>query len=140
MSSKPKKGKAVAKKQAEEKPVKPVRQEIKKPGGRVPRATVSSRHGFGIIARAGKGFSRGELTGASLTARLAGKWRVPTDFRRRSVLDPNVQALKKWFTAQPHKVETATPEPVMEEKPVKKRAVRKKKGVEQFRGPQPGRS
>ncbi len=125
MSGKPKKTRTLAKKEP-----KLARQEIKKPSGHIPIATVISRHGTGMINRAGKGFSMGELSSADLPVNLAGNWGVPRDFRRRSVLEPNVQSLKKWFTVHHTKVEAAPPEPAGEAKPTKKRATRKKKAAE----------
>ncbi len=129
MSVKPKKSRPGPRKRTEAKPKTAVRQEIKKPTGHVPKANVISRHGVGMITRAGKGFSIGELSAASLPANLAGEWGVPTDFRRRSVLEQNVEALKKWHTAPSHKVESTPPRKIPEEKPAKKRPPRKKKGA-----------
>ncbi len=121
MSEKPKKSRAASKKAP-----KPARQEIKKPSGHVPTATVSARHDATMILRHGQGFSLGELSEADLPVNLAGKWGVPRDFRRRTVLDPNVNSLKKWFTVHHQKVEAPPQVAVAEGKPAKKRATRKK--------------
>ncbi len=128
MSAKPKKSRSATKKQAEAKSAEVVRHEVDKPSGHVPKANVISRHGVGTITRAAKGFSMGELSRVSLPANLAGRWGVPTDFRRRSVLERNVEALKKWHTAPYHKAEAAPAATKAEERPVKKRAPRKKRG------------
>ncbi len=123
MSEKAKKKAKVAPKKDQ----KPARLEIKRPSGRVPTANVSSRKGTLIVLRGGKGFSRGELIGAELPFDLAGKWGVPRDVRRRSVLEPNVGSLKKWFSPPRREPEAPHPERTPGEKPVKKRAARKKK-------------
>lgn len=130
MSEKTKKVRAAPRKSP-----KPAKEEIKKPVGHLMPATVSTRHGTGMIVRAGKGFSMGELSAINLSAKLAGRWSVPRDFRRRSVLEPNVQSLKNWFAAPHHKPAALPaepvpePKPVAEAKPAKKRTVRKKKGA-----------
>ena len=67
-----------------------------RPTGRVPGAMVMSRHGSSMVTRPGRGFSLGELSGAGLAPRLAARWGAQVDFRRRSVLDDNVNALKAW--------------------------------------------
>ena len=66
--------------------------------GRAPQAMVTARHGVGTLTRPGRGFSIGELSGGGLAPRLAAKWGVSVDFRRRSVLDGNVSSLKAWNT------------------------------------------
>jgi ribosomal protein L13E len=137
LSEKGKKGKPESKK-AEPKRVISV---ITKPKGSTPSALVSSRHGIAMVERAGKGFSMGELAGASLPLTIARRWGVSTDSRRRSVLEPNVQLLKGWFTPprrneQPvqrkvvKKEEPAKKRTVRKEEPAKKRTVRKKKASE----------
>ena len=89
MSSKPKKSK---KKEPE-----PIPKEAPShPTGKVPEAAVSSRHGTEMVTRLGRGFSLGELSSAGLPPRLASQWGVRVDYRRRSVLDGNVSALKSW--------------------------------------------
>ncbi len=92
MSSKPKKSKSEKTKAAEA----PVKEAPKRPAGRVPEAMVSARHGTETVTRPGRGFSLGELSSAGLAPRLASKWGVRVDVRRRSVLDGNVSALKGW--------------------------------------------
>jgi ribosomal protein L13E len=129
LSAKVKRAKSAPKKES-----KPARQEIKKPAGKVPGATVSARHGIVMIQRSGKGFSMGELASVGLPMKLAGRWGVPRDFRRRSILEPNVQSLKKWSAGSHRRSEAPAPAPALqpaaEEKPVKKRAARKKKTEE----------
>ena len=132
MNSKTKKSKPRAKKEMGE-PGKAVPKEWR-PSGRAPEAAVASRHGVDIISRAGKGFSKGELSGASLPGKLASAWGVPTDIRRRSVIEANVESLRKWYsppakaTGKPARAAAAPAEgPTTPEKPAKKRAVRKKK-------------
>jgi ribosomal protein L13E len=70
--------------------------EPSRPSGMVPRAMVVARHGTGTVKRRGRGFSLGELLRVGLAARLATKWGVRIDYRRRSVLDGNVSSLKAW--------------------------------------------
>ncbi len=84
-------------KKSETKPAaKPAKEGPKRPSGRVPMAMVSSRHGTDTVTRLGRGFSFGELAGAGLAPRLASKWGVSVDLRRRSVLEHNVSSLKSW--------------------------------------------
>ena len=97
---------------------------IAPPSGRAPRAVVSARHGLGMVERAGKGFSSGELSKVGLSTALALRWKVPVDFRRRSSLDPNVAALKKWYT-HPKKAEAA-PQPKPAQAAPAKRTAKKK--------------
>jgi ribosomal protein L13E len=68
----------------------------KRPSGKAPEAMVSSRRGVEMVTRLGRGFSYGELSGAGLSPRLASQWGARVDSRRRSVLDDNVGALRKW--------------------------------------------
>ena len=125
MSSKQKKGRGKPKgeKPRKEKVVEEVEEEVKKvekavvkearkvereverkaprhqqprPSGRVPVATVRSRHGTTMITRPGRGFSLGELSGGGVPPGLAAKWGARIDSRRRSVLEGNVSALKAW--------------------------------------------
>ena len=67
-----------------------------RPEGRAPQAMVEARHGTGMITRAGRGFSLGELSGGGLTPGLAARWGVRVDARRRSVLEGNVGSLRAW--------------------------------------------
>lgn len=107
----------------------------KRPEARVPEATVLTRHGIGMITRKGKGFSMGELSGAGLRRGMATEWGVAVDVRRRSVLDGNVESLKKWrsHSGQELKVEGKIREVEEElekvEMEVKKEAVEVKKEV-----------
>jgi hypothetical protein len=85
-----------------------------------------------MVARPAKGFSLGELSRAGFPAARATPWGVRLDSRRRSVLEPNTQALKDWFapprkTPEPPTKAEKTPKP---EKPAKKRAPRKKRKEE----------
>jgi len=73
-----------------------VTEQLARPSGKAPDAMVTSRHGQGVVTREGRGFSLGELTGASLTPRLASGWGVRFDPRRRSTLGGNVDSLKAW--------------------------------------------
>ncbi len=98
-------------------------EKAEKPVGRIPFPLVRSRHGIASIERRARGFSEGELKEAGLAAPLARAWGVPTDVRRRSVLEANVAAVKKWFTP-PKKPETSAPRPAA--KAVRKKAPRKK--------------
>jgi ribosomal protein L13E len=86
--------KAKAEKKPESKKVEKARPA--RPSGKAPEATVTSRHGSGVVTRRGRGFSLGELAGAGLSPRLASGWGLMLDTRRRSVLDANVSSLKSW--------------------------------------------
>jgi ribosomal protein L13E len=106
---------------------KPARPVVQKPVGRVPTAMVVARRGTETVEREGRGFSKGELSGAELPPLLAARWKVPVDLRRRSVLRANVSALKKWFV-RPKKPRPAEGrKPVQAEKRTRKAAPRKKK-------------
>ena len=70
--------------------------QLTRPVGGAPEPMVTARHGEGEVTRVGRGFSMGELTGASLTPRLASSWGVRLDARRRSTLQSNVESLKGW--------------------------------------------
>ncbi len=96
--------------------VEPIR-----PKARPPMASVSSRHGTGMITRHSKGFSLTELGGVGLGFGQAKKWRVPVDLRRRSTLEPNVASLKKWYQppAKPAPKTTPSPPPKAETKAIK---------------------
>jgi ribosomal protein L13E len=87
------------KKEVKETPREVMKKQVVRPQGRAPFASVMSRHGTEMVTRRGKGFSFGEIEGASLPLRLVGVWRVPLDSRRRSVLEDNVTVLKKWYVA-----------------------------------------
>jgi ribosomal protein L13E len=129
LSARGKKTRAKSKK--EEVPVESPKES--RPTGLAPTAMVSARHERGMITRRGKGFSVGEMSQAKLKVKLASAWGVPTDFRRRSVLEENVASLTGWYTPQAKK--TPKPAPVKEPEPEapapvkkapKKRASRKK--------------
>ncbi len=89
----------------------PVRAEPFKPKGRPPMASVSSRHGSGMITRHSKGFSLTELGGVGLGFGQAKNWGVPVDLRRRSTLEPNMAALKKWYQPPAKPAPKAAPSP-----------------------------
>ena len=71
---------------------------LARPTGRAPTPTVMSRHGTSMISREGRGFSRGELSGAGIAPGVATRWGVRLDPRRRSVIEGNVSALKGWHS------------------------------------------
>ncbi len=66
------------------------------PVGKPPEAMVVARHETGVVTRQGRGFSMGELAEVGLAPRLASRWGLRLDFRRRSVLQGNVTLLKQW--------------------------------------------
>lgn len=70
------------------------------PVGRAPVATVLARHRGGTISRHGRGFSFGELSSAGLSAATAARWGARVDYRRGSVVEANVGALKGWASSQ----------------------------------------
>ncbi len=132
MSAKAKKPRTrAAKKEAKEEKSAPAKKEgIPRPKGLMPHATVSSRRGRSMVERQGKGFSMRELQGADLPLVYARRWNLPLDARRRSVLEGNVQSLKKWFAqpakaAEPKSAPTVPKVSATKVKP-KKRAPRKK--------------
>src|SRR2546428_7010511 len=87
------------------------------PKGPPPHAMVTTRLAGGVIERAARGFSLGELSASALSFERAKKWRVPLDIRRRTALDSNVTRLTSWL----HVV--AKPKP---EKPTVETAVKAK--------------
>jgi len=91
------------------------------PKGPPPLAMVNTRHAGGMIERAARGFSLGELSASALSFERAKKWRVPLDIRRRTALNGNVTRLTSWL----HVV--AKPKP---EKPTVETAVKAKKQPE----------
>src|SRR2546428_9758902 len=91
------------------------------PKGPPPLAMVNTRHAGGMIERAARGFSLGELSASPLSFETAMKWRVPLDIRRRTALDGNVTRLTSWL----HVV--AKPKP---EKPAVETAVEAQKQPE----------
>ena len=140
--SKTRKVKAL-KKEVKEAPREVTKKQVVRPQGRAPFASVMSRHGTAMIARRGKGFSFGEIEGASLPLRVVGAWRVPLDSRRRSVLEENVAVLRKWYVAPTEGAKQAhekaapvvaapaaaqpPPRPVPKKKPTAKRKSKPKK-------------
>jgi len=126
LSEKPRKTRAKAVKKEKPAPTKPSARVVwTRPTGAPPAAMVRTRHSRGMIQRAGRGFSYGELSAASLSPQLARRWGVKTDVLRGSTLEPNVSVLRKWFDGA-KKSEVSVREP-SEKKAVKKRVVRKKK-------------
>jgi ribosomal protein L13E len=120
LSERPKKPKAkAAKKKAAQPDDKKAKTVWLRPRAEIPFATVTSRNGPDTVERRGRGFSQGELMGASVSRSLALKWGVPTDTRRRTNLDSNVQLLKKWFSGAKKTEKAAAPE-------AKKQAPKKK--------------
>lgn len=99
---------------------------VVRPVAAVPRATVEARHGGETMTRSAKGFSRGEVSEAGLPGYLAARWNVPRDIRRRSVLAPNVEALRGWFAGAKKTPPKPEPKAAEEKKRPKKRATRKK--------------
>ena len=100
------------------------RPEVKKPAGKVPVASVLSRHLRGMIQRQGRGFSLSELRESGLAPSLAREWGVAVDDFRRSRLEGNVNSLKVWnVIPQPARVGKSDPST---EKPVRKRPAKKK--------------
>jgi ribosomal protein L13E len=130
LSQKPKKSRAVAKKEP-----KVPRPEVSKPTGHVPTATVSSRHGADLVMRPGRGFSLGEIESAGVHLHTAKTWGLPLDIRRRSVLEGNVTSVKKWVAhpksagSQEGEVKRIEEEIVKLEKEVKKEVAKVKKEV-----------
>lgn len=100
-SRKPKGSQMKEPQEKEEKPQAPVKVKLARPKGPTPSVEVSVRHGGEIFMRAGRGFSFGELSDAAVPLILAKRWHVPVDLRRRSVLDVNTQALKRWYEHAP---------------------------------------
>lgn len=121
MSSRPRKKKS----EVAAAPLQTRKEAPKRPSGRAPEATVVARHGTGVVTRLGRGFSMGELSGAGLAPGLASKWGLRIDSRRRSVLEGNVDMLRRWGShAAPAK---KTEERV---KRVKEELVKAEKGIE----------
>ncbi|MDG6913899.1 MAG: ribosomal protein L13e [Nitrososphaerota archaeon] len=128
--------------------------QAKAPAGKAPVPSVLSRHGTEMIKREGKGFSVGELSSAGLAPGEAARWGARVDYRRRSVIESNVSALKGWAASpaaapksegEPEKagraLERAGEEVAREAekagKAVKKEAKRVEKGAEQKLGKKP---
>ncbi len=82
----------------EKKSERPAKEKTMRPSIPPPSARIQTRHGGGFVERPGRGYSMREVTDAGLGARTARSWKVPLDLRRRSRLDENVSALKKWVS------------------------------------------
>jgi ribosomal protein L13E len=110
-------------------------QTLQRPTAKPPTPRVMSRHGDEMIERTAKGFSVGELGSVSVPLLNARRMGVMVDPRRRSVLQPNVEALKGWEGhIKPQKRTTVETERLEEEvekveKAVKKEVAEVKKGV-----------
>ena len=92
--SQPPKKKARGKK--EEGPKRVARERVIRPTASPPSPTVEVRHAGQMVTREAKGFSMAEIAQAGMGVGLAREWGLRIDGRRRTVLDPNVSALKKW--------------------------------------------
>src|SRR5712691_6780361 len=106
-------------KREEEKQKAKTRVEIESPPkGPPPIAMVNARHARGMIERAARGFSLGELSASTLSFQTAKRWRVPLDLRRRSTLAGNVTRLTSWLHVAKPKPERPALETVLRaEKP-----------------------
>ena len=122
MSTKTKKAKPPGKKSAPAEAPKAEKPKTVMPTGRLPSAIVSARNGSETVERPGRGFSRAELSEGGLPLRLASRWGVPFDSRRRSTVQANVSALKKWYSPQKRAEGASKPA----QSAPKKRAPRKK--------------
>ncbi len=125
MSAKPKKAKSPAKKEKAEPTEARSKTVWLRPKALAPFATITSRNGPDTMERMGRGFSMGELEGASMPRLLALRWDVPTDTRRRTVLGGNVETLKKWFSGAKKAEKTAKVEAEPRKAEPKKRAPKK---------------
>src|SRR2546422_3867981 len=79
------------------------------PKGPPPIAMVNARHAGGMIERAARGFSLGELSASALSFERAKNWRVQLDIRRRTSLDGNVTRLTSWLRGREPRAETLKP-------------------------------
>jgi len=73
-----------------------------RPPGPIPAAYVESRRGNSMITRGSRGFSFREVEGSGIAMLNARRWGLPMDLRRRSSLESNVDALKKWYAKAKH--------------------------------------
>src|SRR5207244_10600916 len=89
------------------------------PKGPPPIAMVNARHAGGMIERAARGFSLGELSASALSFERAKNWRVQLDIRRRTSLDGNVTRLTSWLRGREPRAETLKPAKVATETIVK---------------------
>jgi len=124
------KRKAKGTKRKRAKPAPPethARTQVMKPTAPVPHPTVYTRHDGEMVERDARGFSMGELAAAAMPAHLTRSWNIPTDVRRRSVLEANASSLKKWLAgAKRTGPSTPKPKPEKTEEHAKKRAPKKK--------------
>lgn len=134
MSSRKRKTPTKVTKKKQEKQAPPVEQKemrLARPVGVAPRPMVLARHARGSIEREGRGFSNVELRSAAFPIVYARRWRLPIDLRRRSAIETNVQALKKWFVPPRPEPPATKPAPRTKKVPKpakpKKRARRKRK-------------
>ena len=65
-----------------------------------PMVKVRHLHSDSMHERVASGYSILELSGAGLALNDALRWEVPTDPRRRSSLDENVERLKAWLQSK----------------------------------------
>ncbi len=93
-AAKPKK--VAAKKEAAPSPAKAAPVKLGPP----PSAVVTSRHLDSTHERAARGFSFGELASASVPLTTARNGGLKLDIRRRSVVQGNVDSLKRWLSGQ----------------------------------------
>lgn len=91
MSAPSKKKKTGGKKERE-----PIERRIMKPAVAPPSALVQVKHDGVMMERRAAGYSLGEAAQAGLDVKLARRWGLRVDDRRRSVLGGNVSSLKKW--------------------------------------------
>lgn len=134
------KKKAPTKKTAGKKAVRPRKRETKSEGdegekvavqkvdlGPSPQPWVLARHRGETHRRPARGYSFGELGSVGISAQLAIEIGVPTDLRRRSSHEENVESLKSWYKpssepAQKAAKEEAPKVPKTEKKGRKKRS------------------
>lgn len=112
-----------------------------KPHGSPPFALAEVRHGGRMMQRRVRGYSLGEVIGADLNLRLARKWGLMVDVRRKSLLEGNVALLKKWTSgtkktteeraeSEVRKIERAVEKEVGKVEKKAERGVKKAKKVE----------
>lgn len=103
----------------------------------VPVALILSRHSDVMRERAARGFSFGELLSAGLSPGAAKRIRLMIDYRRRSVLDHNVERLKQWYKPEPTKSNASSKKGVDGEKESKPK--REAKGKTKKKAPNKGK-
>ncbi len=67
------------------------------PAGPIPVPVVNARHEGSAIQRRARGYSRAEMTTAGINPISAGRWNVPVDIRRKTLLPENAEKLKGWL-------------------------------------------